>query len=120
MRIVSEAGSEDCFDGTLIKDYVLDASVSTGFVECLRNFGEVTFLSSLKKPFYSVDVEYLFTIKGLLGEKRMKVIYRKGALADSLGFLHQLLDSYSKDIPATELDDLKKRHATVLAKVKGR
>jgi len=94
MKILREVKSEDCFDGTFIKDYILDGKVGDGFLKYLSNFGELTVLDGIKKPFYSFDKTYFFTIKGIVGEESMKVIYRRNNMDVTFGFLELLLLNY--------------------------
>ena len=52
MKIIKEINSKDCFDGTFIKEYVLDKKIPIEFCEFLDNFGELTILKELDNPFF--------------------------------------------------------------------
>ena len=95
MKIVEELHSEDCFDGNFIKEYILDEVVTKAWVDFLKDFGHVTFLDGLDHPFYSFDKKYFFTIKGLLDDKKIKVIYRRNTMDMTAEFLQVLLDTFS-------------------------
>ena len=96
MKIVEEIHSEDCFDGNFIKEYILDEVVTKAWVDFLKDFGRVTFLDGLAQPFYSFDKKYFFTIKGLLDDTKIKVIYRRNTMDMTAEFLQVLLDAFSK------------------------
>ena len=96
MKIVEEIHSEDCFDGNFIKEYVLDEVVTKAWVDFLKDFGQVTFLDGLAQPFYSFDKKYFFTIKGLLGDTKIKVIYRRNTMNMTAEFLQVLLNTFSE------------------------
>jgi hypothetical protein len=99
MRILGENEPEDCIDGGLIKEYRMDSVTTVDFLDYLGCFGELNVLKDLKSPFYSVNKEYFFTIKGVLGEMRMRVAYRKENMKTAEEFFHKLLESYSpKDV----------------------
>jgi len=97
MNIIKEIHSEDCFDGNFIKDYTLDMNITLEWVEFLKNFGDITLLDSLEKPFFSFDKKYFFTIKGIVGEKKIKVIFRRNYMDKTMDFLHVLLNKFDNN-----------------------
>ncbi|MFH0862410.1 MAG: hypothetical protein V1875_05195 [Candidatus Altiarchaeota archaeon] len=94
MRILKEADSENCFDGGLIMEYLLDCPVTEGFVKYLRAFGEVTVLDDIRKPFFTLDKEYFFSIKGIIGESSIRVIYRPKNSGRKEEFLKSMIGHY--------------------------
>ena len=99
MKIIEELISEDCFDGNFIKEYTVDKSLNKDWIIYLEQFGKVQLLSNLEKPFYSFDKQYFFTIKGLLNENKIKVIFRRNNMDLTIEFFNVLIDHYngSKD-----------------------
>ncbi|MFH1055777.1 MAG: hypothetical protein V1744_06780 [Candidatus Altiarchaeota archaeon] len=93
MRIISELESNDCVGG-FIKDYKLDCKVNMKFTDYLRNFGQLTVLKDIKQPFYSLDREDYFTIKGLVGSDMIKVIYRPDNQETAAKFLKKIVADY--------------------------
>ena len=97
MKIIREYYSEDCFDGNFIKEYELDEAVSREWILSLKPFGRLTYLSSLENPFYSFDKKYFFTIKGIQGERKIKVIFRRNNMDITMPFLDSLISSPDKE-----------------------
>ena len=115
MNIVEEIHSEDCFDGNFIKEYTLNATITKEWIEFLKDFGELTLLDSLDKPFFSFDKKYFFTIKGLIGEKKIKVIFRRNNMEKTIDFLYVLLNKFEEN--SGNLSDLKKIEEEFILKI---
>jgi hypothetical protein len=116
MRIVSEEESEECLGGGFMKDVRLDEPVTMDFVDYLRNFGEVTLIKGLKRPFYTFDREYFFTLKGIVGEKAMKVVHRPAHVGLTSGFLAKIMANFSAGEKG--LTETKKMEASVFNEIK--
>ena len=116
MRIIKEVFSEDCFDGNFIKEYKLDEKVTDDWVQFLKHFGKMTYLKNLDQPFYSFDKEYFFTIKGLINEKKIKVIFRRNNMEKTMNFLYVLLKNYNgKNNNIKEIEEKEKK---IISKIK--
>jgi hypothetical protein len=94
MKAVREVKSEDCVGDGLIREYQLDEQVTLDFLAYLGNFGQITVLEGLSKPFYTFDKEGYFAIKGLVGEEVIKVVYREGDIERAVRYLHALISGY--------------------------
>lgn len=94
MHIVKEIISEDCFDENFIKEYTLDQKLTKEWIDYLKQFGETTCLSSLDHPFYSFDKKYFFTIKGILDEDKIKVIFRRNNMDKTMEFFKALIENF--------------------------
>jgi len=95
MKIIDELLSEDCFDGNFIKEFTVDRSLTEDWIIYLEQFGKVQCLTNLEKPFYSFDKKYFFTIKGLLNENKIKVIFRRNNMDLTIKFFDALIDYYN-------------------------
>jgi len=98
MKIIKEVVSEDCFDGNFIKEYIVDTTITDEWIIYLEQFGTMTFLKNLENPFYSFDKQFFFTIKGILNENKIKVIFRRNTMDKSKEFFNLLLHSYKGSI----------------------
>ena len=115
MNIIKEIHSEDCFDGNFIKEFTLDNNITIEWIEFLKNFGELTLLDSLDKPFFSFDKKYFFTIKGLIGENKIKVIFRRNNMDKTIDFLYVLLNKF--DTNSSNNSELKKIENELILKI---
>lgn len=97
MNVVEEIFSEDCFDGNFIKEYTVDKTLTEDWITYLKQFGTMTYLDNLDQPFYSFDKKYFFTIKGLLNENKIKVIFRRNNMEKTMDFFHYLLEYFDNN-----------------------
>jgi hypothetical protein len=98
MRIISQERPDDCVTGGLISDYRLDAKVSNEFVDYLRSLGKVNVLDGMEKPFYTFEKAGHFTIKGVVGTDRIKVIYRKEDTEHLAKVLERMLSGFKPSV----------------------
>jgi hypothetical protein len=119
MKIVKEAVPDDCFGLGLIKDYQLNQPVTMDFLTYLSEFGELCILTDMKRPFYTFDKEYFFTIKGIVGDARMKVIYRPNNMELVSDFLALLIQNYplSGD---SGMDEMRRDEQALIRRIKER
>ena len=96
MYIVEENFSEDCFDGNFIKEFTLNKKLSKDWICYLEKFGKMTCLDNLENPFYSFDKEYFFTIKGVLNNNKVKVIFRRNNMEYTMDFFKILIENFEK------------------------
>lgn len=94
MHIVKEIISEDCFDENFIKEYTLDKKITLEWIDYLKQFGTTTCLSNLDHPFYTFDKKYFFTIKGIVEEDKIKVIFRRNNMDKTMDFLNALIENF--------------------------
>ncbi|MFA6424647.1 MAG: hypothetical protein WCW64_00510 [Phycisphaerae bacterium] len=113
IKIIKELHSENCFDGTYIKEYKLDEKINEDFVGMLRNFGKMTYLSNLKNPFFSLDKNGFFTIKGILNDDEVRVIYVRKNMERSSKFLFGLIQNFDKDNALFVIKELEKKIAGI-------
>ena len=95
MKIIKEIISKDCFDDTFIKEYTINQIVTTEWIEYLENFGKMTCLKSLKNPFYSFEKKHFFTIKGILNENKLKVIFNRNNMDYTVDFFNELIENFN-------------------------
>ena len=117
MRILRSVQSKVCVDGSLMKEYLLDEPLTADFIGYLKNFGEVTVLEHLKKPFLSFEKEYFLSIKGIIGDPVVEVRYKAG-LQDIVGdYFHLLLYYYRS---GKEVATLKQTEEILMKKIRVR
>lgn len=91
MRILKSVQTKVCVDGSLMKEYVLDAPLSKGFLKFLEQFGTVRFLENLKRPYFSFEKEQFISIKGFVGDSNVEVRYKQEFQDLVADYFHLLL-----------------------------
>jgi hypothetical protein len=91
MRIIKSVQTKVCVDGSLMKEFILDESISDIFLTYLENFGTVTRREHLRKPYFSFEKPDFISIKGFIGDMSVEVRYAKGFHDLTADYFHLLL-----------------------------
>ena len=73
MKVIDVKHVEDCFDGSLIKEILLDTDISKELIFRLGEGGKVRYYDNFARPFFKVSVEELYDLKGIEGNRTMRV-----------------------------------------------
>jgi hypothetical protein len=77
MRVVEVRHIEDCVDGSSIREYVLDEDITKEFVDrffkCAEN---VQYFGDLERPFFKLETAGRFVVKGVEGNRTLRVTVR--------------------------------------------
>jgi hypothetical protein len=118
VRILKSVQTKVCVDGSLMKEYVLDEPLNTGFLKFLEHFGTVRSLEQLKKPYFSFEKEQFISLRGFAGDCSVEVRYKK-EFQDLVGdYFHLLL--YYYDQGERGIAALKGQEDTIRKKMKVR
>ena len=118
MRILRSVRHKSCADGSLMKEFLLDAPVTAGFFAYLDNFGEVEALRNVGEGFYKFEKADWFSIKGMSGDTTVEVRFKKEAMDLTVDFVYLLFSSYREG--AADLSLLKQREQAIEKRVKER
>lgn len=91
MRIVKSVQTKLCVDGALMKEFVLDETLSPEFLRFLESFGTVKHYPHLRRPYFSFEQEQFISVKGFLGDASVEVRYRKENADILADYFHLLL-----------------------------
>lgn len=91
MKILSVCPSiEPCEEaGWVAFDYLLDSPMERKHIQSLRPLGSLTYMTSLKRPFYKVESAH-YVIKGLEADDSMRVAVHR-AHQDELKHIESVL-----------------------------
>ncbi len=117
MRILHISGFRRCIDGTILKEYAVDMIVTREMVSYLEHFGTAKVLDNLRQPFFTFSKGGLFTIKGMVGDTRLYVRFRKEHMDLSADLLHEMIVQYDRDRPGIEAVQVVERR--VLSQIGG-
>lgn len=81
MKVIKIKELEDCFDGSFIKEVLLDDIVSKDFIFCMGKEGELQYYPSFARPFYKIEVPGKYIIKGVEGNNTIRVILNRRDIA---------------------------------------
>jgi hypothetical protein len=73
MKIIDIKDLEDCFDGSLIKEFLFNEPVSKDFIKYFGKLGKLEYFPDFARPFYRIDRENKFVIKGVEGNKTARI-----------------------------------------------
>ena len=118
MRILRSVRHKSCADGSLMKEFLLDAPVTAGFFAYLENFGEVEALRNVGAGFYKFQKTDWFSIKGMSGDTTVEVRFKKEAMDLTVDFVYLLFSSYREG--AADLSLLKQREQAIERRIKER
>ena len=76
MNIVEIKHVEDCFDGSCIKELVLNEPISKEFIFLLGKCGTLSYFKDFASPFFRVSFDNNFYIKGVQGNDSARLHIR--------------------------------------------
>ncbi len=104
MKIVAVREVEDCFDNTVSRDVVFDRPTDLEFIVSLGRIGRLRYHHSLARPFWRLQVDGLFTLKGIQRNNVARLVFKKGHYAESIEMLVNAVNQYSNQhLPLTTL-----------------
>jgi len=116
MRIIRSVHHKVCTDGSLMKEFLLDAPMTTGFFSYLKNFGQVEALPHIGDGFYTFEKIDWFSIKGFAGDTSVEVRFKKEVMDLTVDFVYSLFSSYREG--TVDLSMLKQRERAIGKRVR--
>ncbi len=77
MKIVSSQKIEDCFDGSVIYEYIFDVVWDYKKLLVFKHFGELEYYKDFPRPFFRILNSSGLNIKGVGGGNSCRVIFPK-------------------------------------------
>ena len=111
MRILRSVRHKVCADGSFMKEFLLDAPLTEGFFEYLKNFGTVESIPDVGEGFYKFEKPDWFSIKGFAGDTTVEVRFKKEAMNMTADFVYSLVSSYREG--TMDLSALKRREDAI-------
>lgn len=111
MRILRSVRHKVCADGSFMKEFLLDAPVTTEFFSYLGNFGQVEALPNVGDGFYKFEKIDWFSIKGFAGDTTVEVRFKKEVMDLTVDFVYLLFSSYREG--TMDLSLLKQREHAI-------
>jgi hypothetical protein len=93
MNVMAIKHIEDCFDGTLIKEFVLDREITKDFILYLGQLGNLQYFPDFARPFFKINAQG-FGIKGIQDNTTLRVLLVDKTKLDKLtAIIQQYIDT---------------------------
>ena len=93
LKIIEIKDIDDCLDNTVVKDILFDKSITKDFIFFIGNMGDLEYYDSFARPYFNLNIENKFTIKGVEGNKTIRVI-TKGNIENILLKIKDKISEY--------------------------
>ncbi len=94
MEIIDIKDLEDCFDGTFIKEVFFDKPTTKEFIDYLGRDGYLQYYSSFAKPFFKIETKGRYLLKGIEGNKHLRIVLFKKNLESSIEYFKRYVYNY--------------------------
>jgi hypothetical protein len=74
MKVVAIKDVEDCFDGSFIKELLLDEETDEHFIQSLGAVGTLSYFPEFARPFFKARISGIAEIKGVQGNRTMRLL----------------------------------------------
>ncbi len=95
MKIIKIKELEDCFDGTFMKEALLSENVTKTFIDHLAETGKLEYHASFTRPYFRIDVPGMFIIKGVEGNRSIRLILNRKKIESALDFFQSYVNDYT-------------------------
>lgn len=94
MKIEKIIPVEDCLDGTFIYELVFDKPITRDFILFFKDKGEFLYLSHLPRPFFKVELEGKFYLKGIEGNTYCRTLLHQEKVNEILEEINSIIRSF--------------------------
>jgi hypothetical protein len=92
MTIVNVRHIEDCFDGSYMYEILFDAEITQPFIRSLGAVGQLQYYESFARPYFRAVFPNQFTVKGVEGQRTVRVTAYDSNMEPVLGLLRELAE----------------------------
>lgn len=93
MKVIASKEVEECLDGVIIKELLLDKPVREEFIQHMGSLGELDYFPHFPRPFYRIRKRGQFILKGVEGNNTCQVFYVKYS-RETEEAIHANIDRY--------------------------
>ncbi len=90
MKIIDVRHIEDCFDGSYMYEVLFDTDVEPSYIEALGIEGQLQYHRNFARPFFKAVFEGRFTLKGVQGNRTVRVLVYDRNLDPVLEYLRRI------------------------------
>ena len=93
MKIIEIREIEDCFDQSIMKEILLDQVIQKDFIESLGTAGSLEYFPTFARPFFKLEVSGKYIVKGIEGNRSVRIILGRKAPVQYLKDFEKFLES---------------------------
>jgi hypothetical protein len=97
VRIIDVRSSENCLDGTQVKELFLDSQIDETFVSYLGILGPMNYYKSFQRPFFRLNTSTGLIVKGVIGENKLTVLITGPDSKEQLDLFSSSLQFFMND-----------------------
>jgi hypothetical protein len=75
LKVIESKEVEECLDGVIIKELLLDKPVREQFIHHIGSLGELDYFPHFPRPFYRIRKKGQFILKGVEGNRTCQVFF---------------------------------------------
>ncbi len=94
MEIKKISDVDDCLDGLIMKKIDFDQPVDENFIAFMGQFGELEYHPDFARPYFRIDFEKSFILKGVEGNLQITLILSRENPDKSITDFKNLLEDY--------------------------
>jgi hypothetical protein len=86
-RVTGTRAVEDCFDGTRVREFALDAVLDEAVMRRLAEGGELAYYPEFPRPYFRIRRRGAFVIQGVIGKTTFRVTFDRSASKEGETFI---------------------------------
>ena len=95
MKIIKVTDLEYCLNGPYIKELTFDSEIKDNFIYYLGELGELEYYPNFAKPFYNIEHQFEFILKGIKGKNTTKIILCRKDIDYHFKKFKKLIEEYN-------------------------
>ena len=92
MKVKEVKVVEDCFDGSFIREFILDEPTSEDFIKKLSQDAILEYYKDFPRPLFKIKKKKAYEIKGVIGNKSVRVIFSRYSTQEHVKDLIQKIE----------------------------
>lgn len=96
MQVIGLKHLEDCFDGSFIREALLDEPVSRELIAFFNAAGNLQYYPDFPRPFFSLDVAGRFMLRGIQGGDTLRLILYRDNLEEGMEDFLKWLQAFER------------------------
>jgi hypothetical protein len=109
MKVNKISDVDDCLDGLIMKKIIFDRPVNLDFIAFLGRFGALEYHPDFARPYFRIDVDRSFVLKGVEGKSEITLILSRENPDKSITHFKNLLENYQN----SKIRDFRKNESTI-------
>ncbi len=96
MKVVEIKILEDCFDGTSMREILLDQPITSDFIKYFEHIARLQYFPDFARPFFKADNKEHFSVKGIEGNCTLRAVLVPD-IDNNCAYLTKFIENFGKD-----------------------